>query len=66
MNDDKYLEVIYKPKLVGLVINSNVSWTDNVDYTIKRVKKTLWLLTRFRRLGVKGKKKMTHQFSYNF
>ena len=56
MNDGECLEVIYQLKLVGLVINSSVNWTDHVDYTINRVNKTLWQLTRFRQLGAPREK----------
>jgi hypothetical protein len=51
------LEVIYQLKLVGLVINSEMTWDDHVDYTIGRVNKTLWQLTRFKQL-VSDKKRL--------
>lgn len=53
------LEVIYKMKLVGLVINSEMTWDDHLDYTILRVNKTLWQLTRFRKLGADTHKLIT-------
>ena len=53
------LEVIYKMKLVGLVINSEMTWDDHLDYTISRVNKTLWQLTRFRKLGADTHKLIT-------
>ena len=50
------LEVIYQLKLVGLVLNSDLNWTDHVDYTISRVNKILWQITRFRQLGATREK----------
>ena len=51
LEDGSYLEVIYQLKLVGLVINSQLSWSAHVDYTVKRVNKILWQLTRFKQIG---------------
>ena len=36
------LEVIYSLKLVGLVINSELSWNQHIEYTVGRVNKILW------------------------
>jgi hypothetical protein len=38
-------------KLVGIVINSELTWNDHIDYTVKRVNSVIWQLTRFKRLG---------------
>ena len=46
-------------KLVGLVINSEMTWDDHLDYTILRVTKTLWQLIRFRKLGADTYKLIT-------
>ena len=51
LEDGSYLEVIYQLKLVGLVINSELSWSAHIDYTVKRVNKILWQLTRFKQIG---------------
>ena len=51
LEDGSYLEVIYQLKLVGLVINSELSWSAHIDYTVKRVNKRLWQLTRFKQIG---------------
>ena len=56
INNEECLEVIYQLKMVGLVVNSSLNWTDHVDYTINRVNKTLWQLTRFRQLGAPREK----------
>ena len=48
---DTNLEVIYSLKLVGLVITSDLSWQAHVSYTVTRVNKVLWQLTRFKQLG---------------
>ena len=41
IEDDETLEVIYQLKLVGLVMNSSLDWTDHfvIDYTVNRVNK---------------------------
>ena len=53
---EKYLEVIYQLKLVGVMITSDLTWQSHVDYTIKRVNSKLWQLARFRRLGASREK----------
>ena len=53
---DTYLEVIYSLKLVGLVITSDLCWQAHVNYTITRVNKVLWQLTRFKQLGASTEK----------
>ena len=45
------LEVIYQTKLVGVVVDSTLSWGPHVDYTVKNASKKLWLLIRFKNLG---------------
>ena len=37
LEEASFLEVIYQPKLVGLVLTSDLSWKAHLDYTIKRV-----------------------------
>ena len=56
---DSCLEVIYSLKLVGLVITSDMSWQAHVNYTITRVNKALWQLTRFKQLGASTEKLLT-------
>ena len=51
LEEGSNLEVIYSLKLVGLVITSDLSWESHVSYTVKRVNKVLWQLTRFKQLG---------------
>ena len=53
------LEVIYQLRLVGLIINSEMTWDDHINYTVGRVNKTLWQLTRFKQLVVDRKKLIT-------
>jgi hypothetical protein len=48
VDGENFLEVIYKVKLVGLVITSDMTWNAHVDYTIGRVNKILWQLIRFK------------------
>jgi hypothetical protein len=45
------LEVIYRLKLVGLVLTSDLNWEEHIVYTIGRVNKILWQLIRFKQLG---------------
>ena len=33
------------------MVSSDLTWTAHVDYTVTRVNRVLWKLTRFRRLG---------------
>ena len=56
VDKDSCLEVIYSLKLVGLVITSDMSWQAHVSYTITRVNKVLWQLTRFKQLGASTEK----------
>ena len=42
LEEGTYLEVIYQMKLVGLVINIELTWNDHVAYTVSRVNKVLW------------------------
>ena len=53
------LEVIYKLKLVGLVLTSDLSWKEHVIYTIGRVNKTIWQLVRFKQKGADMEKLVT-------
>ena len=59
LEDGSFLEVIYQLKLVGLVITSELTWSAHVDYTVKRVNKVLWQLTRFKQLGAAQEKLIT-------
>ena len=45
------LEVIYQTKLVGVIVDSSLSWGPHIEYTLKNASKKLWLLIRFKRLG---------------
>ena len=36
---------------MGLVINSNLSWTDHIEYISKKAAKNFWMLIRVKRLG---------------
>ena len=59
IDNEEHLEVIYQLKLVGLVLTSDLSWNDHINYTIGRVNKILWQITRFRRLGAPREKLIT-------
>ena len=47
----EHLEVMCSLKLVAIVINSELTWSDHIKYTVKRVNLVIWQLTRFKRLG---------------
>ena len=51
VDGQSYLEVIYSLKLVGLVITSDLSWNSHIEYTVGRVNKIIWQLTRFKQHG---------------
>jgi hypothetical protein len=59
LEEGTFLEVIYELKLVGIVISSCLTWTAHIEYTIKRVNKAIWQLTRFKRLGAPQEKLIT-------
>ena len=59
IEEGKFLEVIYKLKLVGIVITSCLTWTAHIEYTVKRVNGAIWQLTRFKRLGAPQDKLVT-------
>ena len=54
--DGKTLDVIYQLKLVGLVITADLSWAEHVDYTVKRVKSTMWQLLRLKQMNAPKEK----------
>ena len=45
------LEVIYQTKLVGVIVDSSLSWQPHTDYTVKNASRKLWLLIRFKERG---------------
>ena len=45
------LEVIYETKLLGVVLTSNLSWTQHVNEISRQATKKLWILIRFKSLG---------------
>ena len=45
------LEVVEKMRLVGLVVNEDLTWKDNTDSITKRAYKKIWILRRLKNLG---------------
>ena len=45
------LDVIYQTKLVGVIVDSSLSWGPHIEYILKNACKKLWLLIRFKNLG---------------
>ena len=54
--DGSTLEVIYQLKLVGLVITADLSWSEHIKYTVKRVKGTMWQLVRLKQMNAPKEK----------
>ena len=50
MGED-YLEVVEQFKLLGVIIRSDMKWTDNTDYICQKGYQRLWMLRRLRGLG---------------
>ena len=53
------LDVIYQTKLVGVIIDSSLSWGPHVDYTVKNASKKLWQLIRFKNIGASHSQLLT-------
>ena len=49
------LEVVEETKLLGIVLRSDLSWSSNTDYMVKRANRKLWCLKRLKRLGATSK-----------
>ena len=45
------LDLVEQIKLLGIVIRSDLKWSDNTDYMVKRAYKKLWILRRLKALG---------------
>ena len=46
------LEVIYETRLLGVILSSNLSWGPHVNDITRRATAKLWILVRFKSLGV--------------
>ena len=49
-NNDE-LEIVEETKLLGLIVRSDLAWTSNTEYIVKRANKKLWCLRRLKSLG---------------
>ena len=49
-NNDE-LEIVEETKLLGLIVRSDLAWTSNTEYIVKRANKKLWCLKRLKILG---------------
>ena len=54
--DVNFIEVIHQLKLVGMVITSDLTWHAHVQYTVGRINKIIWQLTRFKQYGASQEK----------
>ena len=44
--NENEIEVVEETKLLGVVIRSDLSWSSNTDYIVRRANKKLWFLRR--------------------
>ena len=49
--NDNELELVEETKLLGLVLRSDLSWSSNTQYMVKRANKKLWCLRRLKNFG---------------
>ena len=49
--DSEPLEVIYKTRLLGVTITSNLTWTAHINDITTRATRKLWVLIRFKAMG---------------
>ena len=45
------VDLVEEAKLLGVIISSNLSWSSNTDYIVKRCNKKTWTLRRLKQLG---------------
>ena len=45
------LEVVEEMRLLGVIIRSDLKWTANTEYIVKRAYKKLWVMKRLKELG---------------
>ena len=57
--EEETIDVIYETKLLGVMLTSDLSWNAHVQYISKRASKTLWLLIRFKNMGVTKEQLLT-------
>ena len=48
---DNYLEVVETFKLLGVIIRSDLKWSENTDYICQKGYSRLWMLRRLKGLG---------------
>ena len=49
--NEKELDVIYKTKLLGIMITSDCKWNENTDYIKKKARTRIWIIRRLKSLG---------------
>jgi len=45
---DKNLQMVCHDRLLGVLVDNNLSWTDHIKHISKKVNSSLWLLSRIR------------------
>ena len=51
IGDTDYLEVVESYKLLGVIVRSDLKWSENTDHICKKGYSRLWLLRRLKGLG---------------
>ena len=46
--NNENLNTVDKDKILGVIIDNNLSWTSHVDLLCKKISSNLWLLSRIR------------------
>ena len=55
VENGKNLEVVQSIKLLGLTINSKLTWNDHTDDVVKKINKRLYFLSQLKRAKAKSK-----------
>ena len=49
------IEIVEKTKLLGVMVNSELTWNDNTNLITKKGHANLWTIRRLRNIGAKTK-----------
>ena len=48
---ENFIEMVEEVKLLGVMVRSDLSWSSNTNYIVKRANSKLWILRRLKKLG---------------
>ena len=51
VGENEFLEIVESYKLLGVIVRSDLKWSENTDYMCKKGYSRLWLLRRLKSLG---------------